>query len=527
MASLHEDFGPKLEALQALLREQYGLETKVGEGFRDPFRQGKLYQQGRSTPGPIVTNAPSGSSYHNYGAAADLVPTNMSTKEAEALIRQAFQKTPETGLTWGGSFKSIYDPFHVQLGVPLNTLRGGQVAAATPAPPADAPTEASAQRRTPMPNMPSILGGQPGAEMPAMLGGALNNPQVLAGLELMVRSLNPWSKVGNSLSSTALAEQRAQLERLRDQRNHAFDREKFDFLKTDKTADNERADKGQFLTDDIKMFEYAKRFDNFKGTFAQWQQQKRAGAGEYGMQPIYGTNEKDETVILQLGKSGDTIQSKLPPGVKLTPGVERIDLGTEWGLFDKKAGAIVGRVPKDIEGKESAEERGKAQGQAQVSLPATLTKIDYSLKLVDDLIAHPGRGTGTGMSSRLDPRNIIPGTDAYNFGVRAKQVEGRAFLDAFESLRGGGAITETEGAKATQAVARLNTAQSDEEYKVALGELQSMLRSGRENAIRKAARSGQPRASEPPPTQSSPSQTETKTIGEKTYFKYMGKWYEK
>jgi D-alanyl-D-alanine carboxypeptidase. len=34
--------------------------------------QDNLYQQGRTTPGQIVTNAKAGSSYHNYGLAIDI-----------------------------------------------------------------------------------------------------------------------------------------------------------------------------------------------------------------------------------------------------------------------------------------------------------------------------------------------------------------------------------------------------------------------------------------------------------------------
>lgn len=47
--------------------------TKWGPyfGLRSLDEQGKLYAQGRTIPGPIVTNAPPGSSAHNYGCATD------------------------------------------------------------------------------------------------------------------------------------------------------------------------------------------------------------------------------------------------------------------------------------------------------------------------------------------------------------------------------------------------------------------------------------------------------------------------
>jgi peptidoglycan L-alanyl-D-glutamate endopeptidase CwlK len=117
------DFASRLDQFRGLLHDKYGLDTGVASEYRDPNQQAALYAQGRTAPGPVVTNAPAGYSYHNYGAAADLTPRNMSEHDAEPVMARAFSENPNTGLTWGGSFKSIHDPFHVQLGVPLAQLR--------------------------------------------------------------------------------------------------------------------------------------------------------------------------------------------------------------------------------------------------------------------------------------------------------------------------------------------------------------------------------------------------------------------
>jgi len=69
----------------------------------------------------------------------------------------------------------------------------------------------------------------------------------------------------------------------------------------------------------------------------------------------------------------------------------------------------------------------------------------------------------------------IPGTDQRRFGTRVKQLDGQAFLQAFESLKGGGQITEIEGDKATQAIGRLDSAQSPEDYRQALTDLRDVL----------------------------------------------------
>jgi hypothetical protein len=99
-------------------------------------------------------------------------------------------------------------------------------------------------------------------------------------------------------------------------------------------------------------------------------------------------------------------------------------------------------------------------------------------KLIDQAINHPGISTATGLSGKVDPRNYIPGTDATNFKSMSKQLEGSAFLSAYAALKGGGQITEVEGAKAENAIARLQTAQSTDEYKKALKDYQGVIAQG-------------------------------------------------
>ena len=43
------------------------------------------------------------------------------------------------------------------------------------------------------------------------------------------------------------------------------------------------------------------------------------------------------------------------------------------------------------------------------------------------------------------------------------QLKGKLFLEAYAGLKGGGAISEPEGRKATEAMAALNTAQTTED----------------------------------------------------------------
>jgi peptidoglycan L-alanyl-D-glutamate endopeptidase CwlK len=54
--------------------EVLGVPILVTQGLRSWEEQAKLYDQGRTYPGPIVTKAQPGYSWHCFGLAVDLVP---------------------------------------------------------------------------------------------------------------------------------------------------------------------------------------------------------------------------------------------------------------------------------------------------------------------------------------------------------------------------------------------------------------------------------------------------------------------
>jgi hypothetical protein len=237
-------------------------------------------------------------------------------------------------------------------------------------------------------------------------------------------------------------------------------------------------------TDDIKEYQFAKK-ENPSLTFEKFMQQKKAVSGEYSLTPQFGTNEKGETVMIQTGKSGSAIQTVLPAGVKLSSGVDKIDLGSSWGIIDKKTGQMVGQQAKDIEGKEAAEERGKAKGLAQVALPNVIANAEQTLQTIKSIKDDKYRERGTGLSSVF---NAIPATGGYDFAQKLEQLKGKTFLEAFQQLKGGGAITEIEGKKAESAIARLSAGQSEGAFLEAVNELETIVTAGIERA---KARAGQ------------------------------------
>jgi len=84
---------------------------------------------------------------------------------------------------------------------------------------------------------------------------------------------------------------------------------------------------------------------------------------------------------------------------------------------------------------------------AQQDLPQDMASAEQSLAAIDGLLNHPGFESRYGMSSVIP---AIPGTVMSGAQSYVDQIGGQAFLQAFQSLKGGGQITEIEGQKATQ-----------------------------------------------------------------------------
>jgi peptidoglycan LD-endopeptidase CwlK len=105
----------KARSLMEICGEK-GIEICLTSAFRNFREQDRLYEQGRTKPGKIVTNARGGYSFHNYGVAFDICPKtegklNWNDKK---LFGQVGQIGESLGLEWGGSWKKFKDPPHFQ-----------------------------------------------------------------------------------------------------------------------------------------------------------------------------------------------------------------------------------------------------------------------------------------------------------------------------------------------------------------------------------------------------------------------------
>jgi hypothetical protein len=137
----------------------------------------------------------------------------------------------------------------------------------------------------------------------------------------------------------------------------------------------------------------------------------------------------------------------------------------------------------------------KGDVAAKQALPGAIANAEEAVNLIDQLVGkptvkdasgkvieqgtkkHPGFANAVG-ATWLPGIRFVPGTDAANFQAAFDQVQGAAFLEAFNVLRGAGAITEKEGAKATAARTRMSLAQSETEFTTAAREYQDVIRKG-------------------------------------------------
>lgn len=160
----------------------------------------------------------------------------------------------------------------------------------------------------------------------------------------------------------------------------------------------------------------------------------------------------------------------------------------------------LGRVGVTQSPAEAAADKALAEAGAagQVDLGGALQTAQTALDVIEQIRMHPGRSAGTGVMGILPG---IPGTSQRDFVALVDQAKGQVFLQAFESLKGGGQITEVEGRKATEAIARLDRAQSREGFEAALNDLESVIRSGMTRAQQRASQRPAQGGSRPPSRQ--------------------------
>ncbi|WML57834.1 M15 family metallopeptidase [Neobacillus sp. PS2-9] len=111
----------------------------ITDGFRSAEDQDRLYEQGRSTEGTIVTYAKGGESYHNFGLAIDFALKDPSgnviwdmnydgNKNGKADWTEVVVMAKALGFDWGGDWAQFKDYPHLQMdfGLTVADLQNGE-----------------------------------------------------------------------------------------------------------------------------------------------------------------------------------------------------------------------------------------------------------------------------------------------------------------------------------------------------------------------------------------------------------------
>lgn len=103
------------EQFIAKCKEQ-GIDVTITSAYRSSEEQDRLYAQGRTTPGNVVTNAKGGSSMHNWKCAIDFAPVKNGVIpwNDKMLFTKVGQIGKSCGFEWGGDWTSFLDLPHLQ-----------------------------------------------------------------------------------------------------------------------------------------------------------------------------------------------------------------------------------------------------------------------------------------------------------------------------------------------------------------------------------------------------------------------------
>lgn len=229
-------------------------------------------------------------------------------------------------------------------------------------------------------------------------------------------------------------------------------------------------------------------------------EQKQAGSGFGNVNPGDYTPESLARYA-QTGNYADLRRQYAPPGQVLvnTPGfgVGIVDKGdpsrqTMLTTPEQEAAARSAAAASQADAKETA----KVRAAAVADLPRVEANAQDTLSVLNQLKSAPGLSMIYGPAS-LAP--IVPGTKQADAFALWEQMQGKAFLEAFGTLKGGGQITEVEGQKATAAITRLaNRRTSPKAAVAAMNEFEGVIKRGVERARSKANAGGAPAAGSQP-----------------------------
>jgi hypothetical protein len=180
-----------------------------------------------------------------------------------------------------------------------------------------------------------------------------------------------------------------------------------------------------------------------------------------------------------------------------------INISPEWAAGE----ASSYYKEQDERAKAAADPRNQAlEIQRNEKALAARDQIGVMRGVVSGILEHPGFSGSVGAKNASFLFGVkgqpFSGTKEADFMAMLDQLKGNAFLQAFQSLKGGGPITDVEGQKATEAIVRAQNSQSEEGFRKSMNEVLDVLGNAEkrlgDGAAQGAAASAAPAASAKP-----------------------------
>jgi hypothetical protein len=221
----------------------------------------------------------------------------------------------------------------------------------------------------------------------------------------------------------------------------------------------------------------------------EYGQQKRAAAfaqrqEAYKADLAAWMKDREQLTPTSVQERAKQAQTMVTPGASTGPVPQGV-LNTPNSPFRSGVPTLPPLPPGAIPEKWANDQMKQAATDMQAADKADQS-VPEALNVLHQIRTHPGRDAGIGVLG--EAMQGLRGTQARGFAELLKQANGGAFLQAYQTMRGTGAISNVEGQKAEAAIARLSTAQNKEDFNHALDDFENTIRRGYETMQRKVNR---------------------------------------
>lgn len=206
-------------------------------------------------------------------------------------------------------------------------------------------------------------------------------------------------------------------------------------------------------------------------------------AGSKFSDPKYHAKPPQSAVTAEASKLAD-LQAKYDKAER-----DRLELARLKATPLPQAPKTPAQQAAEAYGNKRAAVLGEQAATKEFSLPKMR---DISQRALDEgvnLLKHPGFEAAVGMPNPFKGGlgvGTVPFTPARDFNNALDSVKRGAFMQAYEQLRGAGAISGPEGIAATEALANMNTATSEVQFKRELQRFMNIVASGMKVAEKQA-----------------------------------------